>query len=265
MEKEISSGAMLGIVLIALAAIIGIGFGVFAIAKGTANTGVTNVQEKLESVSQSDYTDYDQTIVTGTQVKSAYDNFAGKSAAVLIATQAVKDKTENTGGLNAKAAGLGAYGYTGSGSSKTANIKNIPVVSAYAEKPTDNGTSISGTVYSMTKSTGDTDDAKKVQQPIFINYNALLAQSEDQEKSSVDNNSYSWDKNPYIYFDTNCFRCVSGYNTKAGKVQFNYITGNLSKSGMCEYLPTSARFQSYLIKDASGTTLGVAFEQISSK
>ena len=46
MEKEISSGAMLGIVLIALAAIIGIGFGVFAIAKGVANNGVTNVQEK---------------------------------------------------------------------------------------------------------------------------------------------------------------------------------------------------------------------------
>ena len=47
MEKEISSGAMLGIVLIALAAIIGLGFGVFAIAKGTANEGVTQVQENL--------------------------------------------------------------------------------------------------------------------------------------------------------------------------------------------------------------------------
>ena len=39
MEKEISSGTMLGIVLIALAAVIGLGFGVFSIAKGVANEG----------------------------------------------------------------------------------------------------------------------------------------------------------------------------------------------------------------------------------
>ena len=92
MEKEISSGAMLGIVLIALAAIIGLGFGVFAIAKGTANEGVTQVQENLGAVSQSAYTDYDQKIVTGTQVVSAYQNFEGKNVAVLVMTQATKDR-----------------------------------------------------------------------------------------------------------------------------------------------------------------------------
>lgn len=181
MEKEISSGAMLGIVLIALAAIIGIGFGVFAIAKGTANTGVTNVQEKLESVSQSDYTDYDQTIVTGTQVKSAYDNFAGKSAAVLIATQAVKDKTTDDAGLDPKAAGLGTYGKTTSGAVDTTKI---PVVTVYEKQPTEGSTGITGTAYVMEKSTG-TGDAKKVKQPIFINYNALLAQAGDQEKRKL--------------------------------------------------------------------------------
>ncbi len=52
MEKEISSGAMLGIVLIALAAVIGLGFGVFAIAKGTANEGTTNMQDTLNAVSE---------------------------------------------------------------------------------------------------------------------------------------------------------------------------------------------------------------------
>ena len=60
---------MLGIVLIALAAVIGLGFGVFAIAKGVANEGVVNVQDNLGAVSDSAYTDYDNKIVTGTQVK----------------------------------------------------------------------------------------------------------------------------------------------------------------------------------------------------
>ena len=66
MEKEISNGAMLGIVLIALAAIIGLGFGVFAIAKGVANEGVTGVQENLDVVNSSAFTDFDQKIITGT-------------------------------------------------------------------------------------------------------------------------------------------------------------------------------------------------------
>ena len=94
MEKEISNGAMLGIVLIALAAIIGLGFGVFAIAKGTANEGVTGVQENLGAVSNSAFTDYDQKIVTGTQVMSAVQNFEGKPVAILISTIATRDAQE---------------------------------------------------------------------------------------------------------------------------------------------------------------------------
>lgn len=89
MEKEISSGTMLGIVLIALAAVIGLGFGVFAIAKGVANEGVVNVQDNLGAVSDSAYTDYDNKIVTGTQVKAAYNSFKGKPVAILINTQAI--------------------------------------------------------------------------------------------------------------------------------------------------------------------------------
>ena len=91
MEKEISNGAMLGIVLIALAAIIGLGFGVFAIAKGVANEGVTGVQENLDVVNSSAFTDYDQKIVTGTQVVSAIQGFEGKNVSILIATSSMKN------------------------------------------------------------------------------------------------------------------------------------------------------------------------------
>lgn len=254
MEKEISSGAMLGIVLIALAAIIGIGFGVFAIAKGTANTGVTNVQEKLEGVSQSEYTDYDQTIVTGTQVKSAYDNFAGKNVAVLIATQATKDAIDSTTGiLNKEAAGIDkAYAAVNPTQAATNVAKNVPYVAAYSDDTLATG-------YAMTTSKGTA-----ISKPVFINYNALLASPTDPTKYSANVTGDSA-KIPQMYFDTNCFRSVYGYCTVAGKTQFNYISGNLAKSGMVEFLPTSARFQAYLIKDASGTTLGVAFDQISSK
>lgn len=89
MEKEISSGAMLGIVLIALAAIIGIGFGIFAIAKSTANDGITNVQDSLGTVADSTFDDYNQKTVTGSTVKTAITNLSGKPYAILINTQAM--------------------------------------------------------------------------------------------------------------------------------------------------------------------------------
>lgn len=239
MEKEISSGAMLGIVLIALAAIIGLGFGVFAIAKGTANTGVTNVQENLEGVSQSAYTDYDQTIVTGQQVKSAYSNFEGKSSAVLIATQAVKDSIKN-GAISEDAAGITeAYkAYS------NANYVNQFIVKAGGSKAAKSDYDALG----WKNSAGTTVDS------IFINYNAVLGLDKTDTTKVRE-----------IYFDENCYRAENGYATKSGKVVMNNIAGNMSKSGMVEYLPTSARFQAYLIKDASGTTMGVAFEQISAK
>lgn len=245
MEKEISSGAMLGIVLIALAAIIGLGFGVFAIAKGTANTGVTNVQENLEGVSQSSYTDYDQTIVTGQQVKSAYQNFEGKSTAVLIATQAVKDSMSSTG-VKIKDGSAGIK-------EKYKTVDSVPMVEAKGAKSTDaSGKAYGDLGWETSNGTAITE--------AYINYNALLANDQGGYSGSKSNAGV-----PLIYFDNNCYRAEHGYYTNSGKVGMNNIAGNMSKSGMIEYLPTSARFQAYLIKDASGTTMGIAFEQISSK
>lgn len=90
MEREISSGAMLGIVLLALAAVIGLGFGVFAITKGVANEGTVNVQDSLGTVSTQVFLDYDQKIVTGQQVTSGLKQFEGKAYSVLIATKALQ-------------------------------------------------------------------------------------------------------------------------------------------------------------------------------
>ena len=56
MEKEISSGTNLGIVLIALAAIIALGFGIFAIAKGTTGGYATNFTNSGDFVIPTDLT-----------------------------------------------------------------------------------------------------------------------------------------------------------------------------------------------------------------
>lgn len=96
MGEEISRGANLGVILIALAVVIGLGFSIFSIAKGTANEGVTKMQTTMANVQASELKDYDQTVVTGTQVKSALENFEGKSVAILIATKAIQGAATDT-------------------------------------------------------------------------------------------------------------------------------------------------------------------------
>lgn len=250
MEKEISSGAMLGIVLIALAAIIGLGFGVFAIAKGTANEGVTGVQENLQSVSQSAYTDYDQKIVTGTQVVSAYNNFEGKNVAILVATQATKDATTDA---VLSAANVVDGGGAGVGAAYKNQGKELPYVKAF----TFADGKVSDTEYKTTRS--DNSDV----QLAFVNYNALIAGAQLETSGSKADQSAVKDQGfGTIGFDTNCWKTAAGFANNAGKVLFNNISTNLNKTGMMEYVPSGTRFQSYLIKDLSGTTVGVAFEQI---
>lgn len=221
MEKEISSGAMLGIVLIALAAIIGIGFGIFSIAKGTANEGVVNVQDNLAQVSASVFTDYDQKVVTGTQVISAYNNFAGKPYAILIATQAYIDSLS---------------------SNDNPVLSGAPPVEVYSGDPGGNATK---------------EDFE------FLNYNAILAGT---TQNVVDNDGKVVDTNyidAKIYFQDGAYIATNGFLVDtSGRIIYNSVIGNLSKPGTVEYVPSSARFQANLIKDKSGTIMGVAFRQL---
>lgn len=285
MEGEVSGIAKLGIVLIALAVLIGLGFGIFQISKGTANTGVNNVQSELDSVSQSAFTTYDQTTITGTMARSAVTDFEGENTAVLIATQAWVNIQENAQGdsddfakdgtepvLYSKGAGFGeAYLALADGDGVPTTIptdiscNTIPVIFSVTldADGVPNGSS------KMTASNGKACNAS------FINYNAILGNKEDGAAGTMSTvtgesckaaftSSNVLVNMGYVYFDSNCYRCTSGFAVdNAGKVVFNNITGNLSKTGRTEFLPTGAKFQSYLIKDASGTPMGIALQQSS--
>ena len=261
MESEVSGIAKLGIVLIALAVLIGLGFGIFQISKGTANTGVTNVQGELDGVASSAFTTYDQTIITGQMVRSAVSDFEGEEVAVLIATQAWVNLLEDasysattgvdTSGtapaLYTKAAGI-------STSFPSTGKTTLPVVACYTSNE------LTTAAQTMTSSKGTTVNAA------YINYNAILGNKEEvagttKNKAKVSGVSINMGG---MYFDANCYRCESGFaSDTTGKVLFNNISGNISKTGQTEFVPTGAKYQAYLIKDASGTNMGIALSQIS--
>lgn len=277
MEGEVSGIAKLGIVLIALAVLIGLGFGIFQISKGTANTGVNDVQKELDGVSTSQYTTYDQTTITGQMVRSAVQDFEGEQVAILIATQAWVNLINEAGMVNGGEvvghAGVGTVGICKSGSAFSQYYNNntdVPVVVAYAEDPADGTVTAWGptNTYKMKP----TKQGVTTNYGAFINYNAILGNKDNKATGVNEKQGYKYyglsDESTngamaYIYFDTNCFRCISGFlSDSAGKVQYSNITKNLAQSGTTEFIPTGAKFSSYLVKDASGTIQGIACQQI---
>ena len=49
---------------------------------------------------------------------------------------------------------------------------------------------------------------------------------------------------------------------QTGKVQYDNSVGGFSRSGNCEYIAPTAKFEANLIKDTSGQTIGIVFTQI---
>lgn len=260
MENEVSGIAKLGIVLIALAVLIGLGFGIFQISKSVANDGVGDVQKELDGVATSAFTTYDQKTITGTMASSAVSDFEGESVAILIATQAwinvLEDQDFDAAGDISTTDHYKKF--AGIDQSYDPAKFGLPVVWTYADKGFLSA-------YTMSASNGTATEGA------FINYNTILGNAASYSASTppegcttqaVTINGTTANM-AGIYFDTNCFRVTSGFATDAsGKVMSNNITGNLSKTGRVEYIPSGAKFGSYLVKDASGTYMGIALTQL---
>lgn len=239
MEKEISSGTMLGIVLIALAAVIGLGFGVFSIAKGVANEGTVGVQDNLAVVSESSFEDYNDKIVTGTQVKSAVTTFAGKSVGILIHNTAmdkvVKPYSEH------KSVQLYTLAEDGQN-------EDVGADSQIVDSPTG----------SLTAFSAPADGS------YYINYNALFG-SVAKESETIDgatditpNTGATLKLKDGIYTAGGLSFAVDSAN---GKVAFDNTVGGFGRTGNCEYIAPTAKYDANLIKDEAGTTIGIVFTQ----
>jgi hypothetical protein len=227
-EREISSGAMLGIVLLALAAVIGLGFGVFSIAKGIANEGTVNVQDSLGAVSLQMFLDYDQKIITGTQVVAALKGFEGKPYAILISSRAFMSNQ------------------------------------AVATEHNATGTMVGTATPTWVGTTAGTD---------FINYNAQLASDSAGAKparlmGASTNTRYptvapaTVSGSPLITMNNGTYIARFGFATSGGEVSFDNATAGVFKSGNSEYVPSSTKFAANLIKDSSGSIMGITFKQL---
>ena len=262
MGEESVKGANLGVILIIFASILALGLIVFMLARNMANTGLTNVTEKLQAAEDSEFTDFDGSVVVGQRVHAALAGFKGKKVAILIATQGFTDKLaqdykDHATAIPAAWVGIGTKdsvtlpNLQGAGGLllDTANIKgreNMKLAYAVAvgrdgEKPMQTFTS-----------SGDEKVAT------FIQYNALL-----ESTNNVGNVAGGVEGgHTVIKYDNGTYIFDGAFRTKKGKVVFDLDFANLSKTGYTEMVPGAARFHANLLKDANGVILGVVFQQV---
>lgn len=84
MEKEISMTAKIGIVTIALAIVISLGFGAFMITKSTVNDGSVEVANALQTVEESELLGYNNRRLSGVQLISLLDTHVGNVEACFL-------------------------------------------------------------------------------------------------------------------------------------------------------------------------------------
>jgi hypothetical protein len=223
-----------------LAAVIGLGFGVFSIAKGVANEGTVGVQDNLGSVSESAFDDYNDKIVTGTMVKSAFQNFRGKSVAILINTTAMDKEVVSYNQHVASNVWFMKAGVVDIASTKNLSyVIGTGATAGQVPDTIDGTTGLKGGV--AIEMPAGCDHA-------YINYNALLNPHQDGAALQLKDGIYNAAAMPFAIDAT-------------GKVAFDYSSGGMTRTGNCEYLNATAKFDANLIKDETGTTIGIVFTQ----
>ncbi|GKU77568.1 hypothetical protein [Paenibacillus sp. L3-i20] len=97
MEGELGSGARIAIALIVIGVIISIIFVILGFTRGTTNQGITTVANSMDSMSLAQFDDYDQKILSGTQVVSAIKLFEGRPVAQVVRTTSQMKSTGGAG------------------------------------------------------------------------------------------------------------------------------------------------------------------------
>lgn len=249
MEKETSSLVSLGIVLIAIAVVITLGFGIFAVGKRLANNGQNDLVNQVDQINNSTFTDLDQQVVTGTRLKGIINQLSTGNYAILINTLALRNNQADGTALNGDVVtAIDKYYFT---------YTNSPSL-------TSKGTQV-----------GSGDD-----RTIFVNYNAILKnsaqvsspdtyKSNKKTKLALTKGSSSADaedakKALTLMMADGIFTTELEFftDTATGQILKCNRVSDFTKQGTTMYIADGAQFNSYCIKDSTDNYVGLAFQQI---
>lgn len=236
MEQETSKSSFLGVGLTMTVAVIVLGLAVFAVSRGIMNNAQTSFVRTMDGASTAGLGDFDGQTLSGVKVRSALEDYEGQPYFILVNTAALQKKYNPDGK---------AEKVNGEGKAAAAVKKSLATRESYAGG-TDGLTS--------TEIAAGKTDNSSLQVVAFggreyIIYNAQLDMSvKDQNKFEDSNAGFiNWE---------------GILATEDGIIQFNTKKINWKTSGCTEYISPSSNFVSKLIKDPSGTTVGMLFTEV---
>lgn len=238
MSEDVSATMRVGITVILVAALVATVLNLMVMSNSLLSGGQTTLQSGIDSVSTQEFASYDNTKVSGTQVTTALSMFQGRDVAIIIQTKAFASiaKPDNgPGPCEDLAINYGAIvtldGQSSSGDS------NMP--GKYAETNVGN---VIGNLDAH-KSNFITDQAKTA-------YVVKFRDSGDKTNADA-----IWREAGKPYYTAYL------HNTN-GLVDSSYDTIGTTELGNAAFILSSARFSSVLIKDPTGSIIGIFFKQL---
>ena len=223
MSEDVSATMRVGITVILVAALVATVLNLMVMSNSLLNGGQTTLQSGIDSVSTQEFAPYDNEKVSGTQVTTALSMFQGRDVAIIIQTKAFAEISD---AHKDKAINYGAI-VTSDGKSSD-GTQNMPT--------------------KITKAEGDganiiTDQAKTAYVVSFSDADNPPAGTAIVRKAGSPHYT------AYLH------------NTN-GLVDSSYDTIGTTELGNAAFILGSARFSSVLIKDPTGSVIGIFFKQL---
>ena len=226
MSEDVSATMRVGITVILVAALVATVLNLMVMSNSLLSGGQTTLQSGIDSVSEQEFASYDNTKVSGTQVATALSLFQGRDVAIVVQTKAFASLDNSTSGMAIN------YGALLTKDGKASTDGNIAQIS----KSGTNGLLSSTVVGNVI-----TDQAKTA-------YIITWTDDNTAGHSLIRNNGAA-------YF--------TGYlHNSHGLVDTSYDIIGTTELGNAAFLLSSARFSSILIKDPTGSIIGIFFRQL---
>lgn len=234
MSEDVSATMRVGITVILVAALVATVLNLMVMSNSLLSGGQTTLQSGIDSVSAQEFATYDNTKVSGTQVNTALSLFQGRDVAIIIQTKSFRDiskPNDNTPGPYAsKAINYGALlscqGVSSEKGAAEGNKGGMPEL--IKDTNSDHGNFI-------------TSQAKTA---YVVNWTDGSHNKEDL-----------WREAGAAYY-------TAYLHNSNGLVDSSYDTIGTTELGNSAYLLSSSRFSSVLIKDPTGSIIGIFFRQL---
>ena len=274
------------IAIIAVVALMALGFAIFTIAKRMANSSQNDLVNQLDSISNSLYTDLDQVVITGARLKGVVNQAATTDCAILVTTL----------GFLGTQTGLSQCQVTGgTGKPESSLNGNVEI----DMRTTATAAGVKAPVVQLEDMPLQTALGTAIGKPLAVNFGSILKNSvkapsgnaptagEADKRWGADGTGYT---SPFhttngttgiaveefaAYSETpeyqQTIRYKDGQFTTKLEFATNLInsrilrydmTSDFAKTGKTFSIPDTAQFNSYVLRNASGEYLGLVFLQM---